>query len=666
MPTFLQEEMGVAMSGVKWDIGNFKLWQSTKDDIILFVPKQPVLAKQGNGRYQVAVSSFFQQKDNTYKITGGSAVFTITSAVQFDPAQMQRLQEQWRAEVGGSGRAVSRNPRFIPLNVRKGEATVLINPESGTPDPAHNDKDVGTPGGTNSFLIRLTELGAQEWAQGIKNKTNIPAGVKFTYEYLQLLPTVGARVVVHGQRAFTHFSTSFKASAKWGFWGGKAQIDAAWENMTRDGTVEITFVGTPPPEMVALRDTLVTSFANQAKEMLFKSLFEPAPDVKPAEAGEPSGGFLGFGGGASFALKWKKQTETTDLKLDLKFEGWTWLKASMDADMGALFGGLDASYVTEVQTQQSFPASLVVDADEMLEKVAVSWSASQGKSPEAPVFGGDGGNATYTVTSQNPDAVTCRYKAQVVFTPRSWPVISTEGQGLVKDGGNQIVLKPSSWIGRHWIYMFVRDGDRVLGPSELTPDDYLVVNVSYTGPHLPRAITDSAKISPLEPIQFSYPMSPTGERGQAKFSAFGVIQNKMVRASDQAISFAEDAVFILASKEGIRLVSKDAALPEDDQLAKRLLAAGARPLAIGSGMGEEGGEPTGGSNGKYLTGRLVAVEYSTVGPALWLETGGGRKKVKLRSAREALPFDDEGPKRVKVKLDAAGEYADSVVVMLES
>lgn len=74
MSTFLREELGVAMSGVKWDVADYKLWQSTRDDIILFTPKQPKLATGSDGRYQCAVSQFRQQVDDTYKITGGSAI----------------------------------------------------------------------------------------------------------------------------------------------------------------------------------------------------------------------------------------------------------------------------------------------------------------------------------------------------------------------------------------------------------------------------------------------------------------------------------------------------------------------------------------------------------------------------------------------------------------
>jgi hypothetical protein len=157
MSSFLRQELGVAVSGVTWDAGRFRLWQSVRDDIILFTPKQPALARAANGRYECGLNVRYQQGPAdgggggpSYTVSGGSAIFTITSAVQMEDRAFEELQEQWRAEVLGSGLARTRNPRFVPLSVRKVEARVLIDPEDGTPDVAHNTVDAGTPGGASS------------------------------------------------------------------------------------------------------------------------------------------------------------------------------------------------------------------------------------------------------------------------------------------------------------------------------------------------------------------------------------------------------------------------------------------------------------------------------------------------------------------------------------
>ncbi len=655
MSQFLKEEIGVAMSGVKWDVGNFKLWQSVNPNIILFTPKQPVMAiSPQNGRYECAVTQFRQQREGTYKITGGSAIFTITSAIQFDAQAFEKLKQQWLSEMNAIGPAPPKNPRFIPLNVQKGKAQVLINPISGKANEKHNNDDIGTPGGTNSFLVELTDIGAQEWIQGIKTKSNIPAGVKFTYEYLRMMPTVGATVHVDGKRAFEHLSGSLNVSDNGVFYGGSLQIDSAWEEMTRNGIIEITFIGTLPPDLEPIRKELVTTFSDQARQQLFDSLFKPTPDVKPAEAGKSGGWF----GGANFALKFNKKEEYTDLSLELRFEGWTWLTASMDADLSTLFAGLDESYINEVNTEMSFPASVLVDADPLLSDVAVSWTASEGKSPEAPVFGTNGGTQQYIITSSKPQNVLVKYSAKINYAPSTWPIIETKGEAIIGAGGNQVVLKPSSWIRRHMIYMFVREGDQIKSPSD---SDYLICNVSYQGPHLPNTIRNSARITPLSPLEFSYPKDPAGGSGQAKFSAFGVIGNKLVTSNEQDIKMDEEAVFILASDKGIQLASQSS-LPETsrDDLAYRLLTSSAHPIA--TQLSPEG-ETERKSN--EITGVVIAVEYNfESGPTLVVESANGEKHcVRLREAKEADPFD-ESRKRVKISFDDTGMYAEKIVVML--
>jgi len=671
MSTFLREELGVAMSGVKWDVASYKLWQSTRPEIILFTPKQPVLAKGSNGRYQCAVSQHRQQSEGTYKITGGSSIFTVTSAIQHDPREFEELKQQWVSEMNAQGPAPARNPRFIPLNVQKGTAQVLINEVSGVPNEAHNEANIGTPGGTNSFLVELTALGAQEWVQGIKEKQGIPAGVKMMYEYLRMMPDVGAEVIVKGRRAFQHFSSELDVSVD-GFWyGGSAKIEAAWEKMVREGAVEINFIGQLPPELEEIRQDLVSTFADQARTQLFNSLFEPKPNVEPAEAGDTGGIF----GGANFALKYRREEEITDLRQTIRFQGWTWMKASMDADLVSLFHELDETYVNEVNTEMSFPASIVVDADPMLENVAVSWSPSEGKAPEAPTYGSEGGNNTYTITSDEPDAVEVRHTAKVNFTPPTWPVIETSGSSRIRDGGNQVVIKPSSWVGRHMIFMFVQEGEEIKMTD--IENDYLIANVSYEGPHLPRPIRSSARITPFEPIEFSYPLSPSGERGQAKFSAFGVIGGRLVRSAEQNINFDEEAVFILARRDGLELVSQ-ASITAENSLADRLRRGNARAMVSGEAapssnvvaevyhrphMGPAVPEHINPSAGPYVSGTVVAVEYSAGGPALVLEKPSGeRVRIPMRHWDLADRLDDER-KRVRVALDQDA-YAAAVTVEL--
>ena len=666
MSSFLKEEIGVAMSGVKWDTGNFKLWQSTNPNIILFSPKQPVLAKGPDGRHQFGVSQFRQQTDDTYKITGGNAIFTITSAIQLEDGELERLKQQWLTEGRGRyGDSIPPNPRFIPLNVRKGEAQVLINPISGTPNRAHNEASKGTPGGTMSFLVELTEAGAQEWVQGIKQNSVIPAGVKFDYEYLRMLPSIGAEVKIHSRRVFTHLSTDLNISVGGRLFGGSVQIDAAWEKMVGKGDVEIKFIGTgQSPEIEELRSELVNTFAEQAKQQLFDTLFEPAPDIEEAQAGNRRGRF----GGANFALKWKKITDARDLHLKIEFEGWTWLRGNMDTNLAALVAGLDETYINEVNTQLTSPASIVIDSDPLLEGVTMSWSASEGKGPEAPIFQENGGNVQYLVTSQNINDVKVDWNATINFSPSSWPLIQTSGGAPMASGGNQISLKPASWVNRHWVYMFVREQDLILPPNE---DDYLICNVSFEGPHLTRPIKAASRLSPLTPLEFSYPLSPDGKGGKAKFSAFGLIGGKLVRSDEQEINLDEEAVFILASKDKVELVSQNSAFPEslsENSLEHRLLKASGRPLISviqpGDDIRSQGPESdVGGASGSHnnvIEGYVVGfgVETNTEPATIFIKKENGKaEEVKLHS-ESADHFRDGRRRKVRIVLNNSGYAMD--------
>lgn len=663
MSTFLQETLGVSDSGVMWDVGNFKLFQSTRPDIVLFMAKQPELVRDNRGKPQIAVSSYIQQQeDRSVKITGGAASFTISSAIQYEAKALKDVQDSWRAAMG---LAPTANVRFVPLNVQKGLVRLNINDAAGKVHEGLTGTSAGTPGGSVAFLVDLTELGAQAWVQGIKNRTPIPGSIEYRYQYLRNMPPVGATVKVWGKRVYKHFSAALDVSYNGFFYGGSAKLEAAWNDLQRNGDVEIVFYGDGlPPELEKMRQELTKTFAEQGRRMLFDQIFAPMEKVAPAKAGDTSGIF----GGANFAMKWQRDSDAIDLEQKIEFRGLTWIDGSMDTDLSYLFRELGPENVTEVQTQQAFDSVVLVESDPMLANVAMSISYSEGHSPEAPVFNSEGGNQRYTVFSQKPDEVTISYTGKVDYAPPRWPIIPISGSAKVKNGGNQIMVKTSQWVGRHEIYMFVRDGDRIVSPMELTEDDYLILNVSYSAPHLGAPVRDSAHLSALSMVEFSYPMDPQGRRGEAKFSAFGVIGGKLVRAADQVIAPDETAVFVLVSRDGtIQLVSKNTVLPESDRLAQSLLEGQARPVVTvikGEPIAETEKSSNGAHDDKDVSGTVVAVEYGFSGPALWIETDEGkRRRVRLRREQEADPFDD-APRHVRVRLDESGTYADALLVEL--
>ncbi|MBD2083114.1 hypothetical protein [Leptolyngbya sp. FACHB-17] len=676
MVSSLSSQYCVALSGQKWDVGNFTLWQSSDDDVILFSPKQATLARDfRTGRYQAAISQFRVQKDGAYKTVGGGALFTLSTGIEFDADTYKQIEQQWRDEVLKSGRAKSKNPRFVPLITRKGTVELLIPEVIGKASQSTIDnKEFGVIGSKVSLLANLTAEGAQALAQAVRNRENTPIGAMVRYEYLQSIPQCIVEVDVNGSRVFKHLSAQLKASYDGWFYGASLDLQAQWESMVRNGAIVVKVQGLDklPDGMEEVKQNLLTTFIDQAFKNFFPMLFEKKPDVKPAEAGNTSGWY----GGANFALKWRKESDVTNLSLKMEFNGFSWLKGAMDT--GATFlSELDASYLNEVNTELTFPLLMSVSPDEMVKSVALSCSAMEDGRPvmipASDVFGADVTSKQYLLTSQKPDKVRIDYQAQIDFNNAKFPIINEKGS--TTGAQPSITIKPSARLGRVNIYLYTFDSDNQINLMPGDKDE-LVVNVSVAGTHLKNPIKESARIKPFpngEPITFTYPMPIDGTQPIVTFSAMGVIGTKLVRAKEQPITLTEESVFIVVDKNGVRLISKEADLPESDPIADRLLAAGTNPV-INLSESEnkqpesEKPEPNGNGNGaaskKAIAGTLTAVEYGKFGPALWIEElSGSKQRVMLHDVEEADPFDDEGRKKVKVLVDETG-YAESIVVEL--
>jgi hypothetical protein len=660
MGTFLTESVPVSLSGALGDVGNFRLYACDQKNVLLYVAKQPVLQLDRTGKPGVAITTYTtQQPDGSVKIVGGAAAIGLNTAPQLDQASI----DQAKARAVGLGMDPNAL-KFLPLTTQKGKALLNLPTAAGEADKKHNERDVGTPGGSLSFLANLTEIGALEWSQAVKSHSRINGDITIQYEYLRRVPDVGAEVHVHGQRVFEHLSAALDVSYN-GFWyGGSAKLEAAWNELTRNGGVEVVFLGQGlPPELEKYRQEMVSTFTKQAMQILFDQIFAPMPQVAPAQA-EHGGGIFG---GANFAMKWQKSSDAIDMTQRIEFRGTTWLTETMDISLAALFADLDPSVLTEVPAQQAFDSVVIVDADPMLSNAAVAMNWSAGRSPTAPVFGHDGGQARFTVVSTNPSSITVNCITKVDYTPPRWPVISYKETKTVAEGGNQMVVKTAAAVGRQTIFMFVREGNRIIPPTEVTPDDYLVLNVSYEGPHLPAPVRDSAHIDPLTPIDFAYPLDMQGRPGVAKFSAFGVIGGELKRAPEQVIPQDDTAVFILATRGGtIQLVTSQSVLGESDNLAQDLVQGQGRPLlpaTAGAGGPRPLPETTKG-DGHYLTGRTVGVEYDSHGTSLWIKLADGTtRSVRLHSSENSAAFEKES-KDIKVYLDTSGEYAERILVTL--
>ncbi|MBD2337014.1 hypothetical protein H6G64_08405 [Calothrix sp. FACHB-156] len=571
MSSTLQSEIGVSPSGLKWDIDNFRLWESTQADVILYIPLQPKLAiNLENQRYQVGVSIFHQWQASQDNITGGHVNFTLTTKTELSPQAWEELQAKWLKEITKQGYSASLKPKFLPLHIRQLTAQILLDPQIGqVKQPGENNT---TPDNSETcFLwLDLTAKGGVAWEQGLKLRRLPAADVQLEYEYPQLLPAISASIHVDGKRIYHAVTAVLKLGKDGYYYGDASQIQAAWANSVKEKAIDVELIGTLPAQLEATRQNLVNNFIEQTRQRLFNLLFLPqVGTVSPSENGDNS---------TIYILQWQKDTDTLDLTFQLRVEGWTWLKGYMNTDINTLFQNIDSSYINTVYQETSFPINVTVQGNPMISNVAISLSASEGKSPEALVFGSAGGTKEFLATSRKPEDVTITYQAKVSFTSATWPVLETRNIATVAQGGNRIILQPGKWIDRLKIYFFIREGNEIQPLAELDKDDYLVVNVSYQGQHLQTPIKESARINSQEVMEFIFPLDPKGSAGQLKLNVLGLINKKMLRSSQQNINADERNVYILVSKDTIQLVSKESVISEDDELAQRLLENQAHPV----------------------------------------------------------------------------------------
>lgn len=702
MATFLTESVPVSLSGALGTVGNYNLFNCDQQNLVLYVARQPRLQLDERGKPGVAVTAYTtQQTDGSVKVTAGAATIGITTSPPMDAATIADA----RALVAAQGVADPNLVKFHPLTTQKGKALLNLPEIAGASDRKHNERDVGTPGGSLSFLANLTEVGALEWSQGIRTGRAINGDITIQYDYLRRMPDVGAEVRVHGSRVFEHLSAALDVSYNGFFYGGSAKLEAAWDDLQRNGSVEVVFLGQGlPPDLEAMRQEMVKTFAQQAQQMLFDQIFAPMPQVAPAQAN--SGG--GIFGGANFALKWQKQTDAIDLTQRIEFRGTTWLTQTMDISLAALFSGLDPACLTEVPAQQAFDSVILVDADEQLASASVSMNWSEGRAPSAPVFGPEGGNQKFTVVSTHPSDVVVDCVTLLNYSAPRWPVVRSVQKATVREGGNQMVVKSSASVGRSELYLFVvENGKIVLNPTSPV-EDFLVLNVSYEGPHLSAPLRDSARLDVVSPLTFAYPLDLQGRPGTAKFSAFGQIGGQLRRAPEKVIPPTDVAVFILADQStgALRLVTSADQLPEAGDVAAQLVKGQGRPVvtdltrprprpeaeahrapkvlvrrppgtrrphtASGAPAPESGTthhgsataatpEFSGGSRpGEVIRGWTVGAEYGRAGTSLWVRLADGTtRQVKLRPTEDWSAFERES-RDVEIRMDQSGEYVASI------
>lgn len=564
MGSSLQEQIGVASGALHWDVGGFRLWQSTVPGVVLYVARELRLARESDRRYHAAVTQTRRWTKGSYEVTGGSALLGV-----FGDEDPLAFESDWVRVLLNKGYKEAPRPKFLPLPVR--DVSVTATP-AGTDGRLLPPAAGQTPSAT--LLFELTASGAGVWPSAVLEKTALSGSVRLSYAYPQMMPGASARVQVHGARVYTSLAATLGKAADGTLYGSFADIRSAWSALVRDGAVTIVLGGlggqggnggTPPAD---LRERL----SEQAREQLFDVLFAGYAPANPLAAGA---------GGTLYALRWRSPADAIDPGLTIAVEGWTWLSASLQADLSALLGALDESYLHLTYEYASVPVTVAVAPFKAVSNVALSLDFGNVHAPEAPLFDAQGGTRQFLVTTERPETVQVAYRAKVAFQAASWPVVEIADSATLGPDGYTIVLKPETWVRRHTLYMYVRDGNRIVQAPKDDPADYLAVTANYTAPYLPAPIRDAARITPAGPVELSYPVPPGSTPGRATLNVVGMVGGQMVSASQLELDENEDAVYLLVEGNKVQLVGKHAVADESDPLVERLRASRSRPVVVG-------------------------------------------------------------------------------------
>jgi hypothetical protein len=572
MGSSLQEQIGVASGALHWDVGGFRLWQSSVPGVVLYVARELRLARESDRRYHAAVTQTRRWTKGSYEVTGGSALLGV-----FGDEDPLAFENEWVRVLLNKGYKEAPRPKFLPLPVR--DVSVAATPGAGDgrplPPPAGQ-----TPSAT--LLFELTAGGAQAWPRAVLDKTTVSGSVRLSYTYPQMMPGASARVQVHGARVYTSLAATLHKAADGTLYGSFAAIGSAWNALVRDGAVTIALAGPGSAGGTAPAD-VGERLSEQAREKLFDVLFVGYQPPNP-----PAAGSGGSGDGTLYALRWRSPADAIDPGLTITVEGWTWLSASLEADLSALLGALDESYLHTTYAYASVPVTVAVAPFKAVSNVALSLDFGNVRAPEAPLFDAQGGTRQFLVTTERPETVQVAYRAKVAFKAATWPVVEIADSAALGPDGYAIVLKPEAWVRRHTLYMYVRAGNQIVHAPEDNPADYLAVTANYTAPYLPAPIRDAARITPAGPVELSYPVPPGSTPGRATLNVVGMVGGQMVSASQLALDENEDAVYLLVAGNKVQLVGKHAVTDESDALVGRLRAARARPLVVdGAGAADE-------------------------------------------------------------------------------
>lgn len=535
-------QTAVATGAAHWDIGGYRIWESTEPGILLYARNELRLAADSNGRPFVAFSRALGWNGTDFVPTGGSATLGFLGTETDDPARLLSLQDEWTRVVRASEGHTAQDPRYLPLPIR--DATL-----SARLDPA----DAASTAEGSTLRVDLTAAGAKTWAAAITEGAPVAGTVRLSYAYLQVMPPATAVVQVHGRQLYAELAARLAKAPDGELSGSMAQIRSAWTDLASTGALEVSLTGSPAGPLADARDALV----EQVRENLFDTMFVP----RPALASEPS----------MFALRWKRAADMPELPLTVSVEGPTWLTETVEASVGKLLSHLSPDMINDVHPAVSVGIDVLVCSSDLVESAGVSLDFGDIRAPETITFDRAGGSRMFIVTTARPDRLMVRHRTRIVFQTSSWPVLTVEGTASAAAPHVQVV--PDNWVRRCEIFVFVVQG----GKAAWGENDALTANVRYESPALTGPIASSAGIRPDAPVRVDFPAPPGTPPGRCAISVFGSVGGKLIQSSGDLGPTDAFAVFVLEDG-ATRFITDSTPMPESDPVGQRLRAAGGRPL----------------------------------------------------------------------------------------
>jgi hypothetical protein len=542
MSTPTQQQTAVAADAAHWDVGGYRVWESTEPGILLYARREPRLATDSAGHAVFALTRVLAWNGVTYQPTSGSASLGFLGVESADAALLLSAQDTWTRVIRANG-FQGADPRYLPLPVKDAALSAHLDPAQGA--------QAGDPAGS-TLRLDLTASGAAAWAAAITDGGPVTGAVRLSYAYPRLLPATTAVVRVHGRQVYAGLAARLDAAPDGELSGSAARIRAAWAELARDGALEVSLTGSPASALTAVRDALV----EQVRENLFDTMFVD----RPATTGPPV-----------HAFRWKRAADVPDLPLTVSVEGWTWLAETIEASVADLLSRVDPGAVHDVHPSVSTAVRVHVDPCEAVESVAVSLDFGDVRPPEVLVFDRTGGVRAVVVTTEHPERLVVRQRTRVDFRAPSWPVVTSEGRVDVADPA--VHVSPASWQRRHEVHVIVWDG----GIVPWDEDDVLTANSRYEHPALPSPITSSAAVRPDSPAFVTYPVPPGTPPGRCAVDLVGTVGGRLVGASGE-LGPDDEVAFLVVRGESARLVTSSTPLPESDAIGRRLRGSGARPL----------------------------------------------------------------------------------------